>query len=120
MGPQRIKARNASVRPRNLEESAPLFAALGDETRLQVVARLCAEGPLSIVRLSSGAGVTRQAVTKHLRVLEGAGVVHSSKAGRENMWTLQPRALVDAKRLLDSISSEWDDTLERLRAFVED
>lgn len=114
------KARSASARPRTLEESAPLFAALGDETRLQVVARLCAEGPLSIVRLSSGASVTRQAVTKHLRVLEGAGVVHSNKAGRESVWTLQPRALSDAKRLLDSISSEWDDTLERLRAFVEE
>ena len=77
------KARSASARPRTLEESAPLFAALGDETRLQVVARLCAEGPLSIVRLSSGAGVTRQAVAKHLRVLEGAGVVHGSKEGRD-------------------------------------
>ena len=113
------KARSASVRPRTLEDSAPLFAALGDETRLQVVARLCAEGPLSIVRLSSGAGVSRQAVTKHLRVLEGAGVVLSSKAGRESVFTLQPRALSDAKRLLDSISHEWDDTIERLRAFVE-
>lgn len=114
------KARSASARPRTLEESAPLFAALGDETRLQVVARLCAEGPLSIVRLSSGAGVTRQAVAKHLRVLEGAGLVHGSKEGRESVWTLQPRALSDAKRLLDSISNEWDDTIERLRAFVED
>jgi DNA-binding transcriptional ArsR family regulator len=114
------KARSANVRPLTLEESAPLFAALGDETRLQVVARLCAQGPLSIVRLSSGAGVTRQAVTKHLRVLEGAGLVHRSKEGRESLWTLQPRALSDAKRLLDSIASEWDDTIERLRAFVED
>jgi DNA-binding transcriptional ArsR family regulator len=100
--------------------AAPVFAALGDETRLQVVSRLCAEGPLSIVKLSSGAGVSRQAVSKHLRVLEDAGLVYSSKEGRENVYTLQPKRLAEAKRLLDSISSEWDHTLERLRAFVED
>jgi DNA-binding transcriptional ArsR family regulator len=97
-----------------------VFAALGDETRLQVVSRLCAEGPLSIVRLSSGSGVSRQAVTKHLRVLEDAGLVQSSKEGRENVWTLQPRGLSEARRMLDSISLEWDGTLERLRVFVED
>lgn len=108
-----------SAEARVLSGSAPVFAALGDETRLQVVSRLCAEGPLSIVRLSSGSGVTRQAVSKHLRVLEDAGLVFSSKEGRESVWTLQPRGLSDAKRLLDSISREWDDTLERLRVFVE-
>lgn len=109
--------RSASARA--LSESAPVFAALGDETRLQVVSRLCSEGPLSIVRLSSGSGVSRQAVTKHLRVLELAGLVHSQKDGRENVWTLQPRGLSEARRLLDIISTEWDDTLERLRVFVE-
>lgn len=105
---------------RALAGSAPVFAALGDETRLQVVSRLCNEGPLSIVRLSSNTGVSRQAVSKHLRVLEDAGLVRSSKEGRENVYTLEPRALIEAKRWLDTISLEWDHTLERLRAFVED
>jgi DNA-binding transcriptional ArsR family regulator len=105
---------------RALAGSAPVFAALGDETRLQVVSRLCNEGPLSIVRLSSNASVSRQAVSKHLRVLEDAGLVRSSKEGRENVYTLQPRALIEAKRWLDTISLEWDHTLERLRVFVED
>jgi DNA-binding transcriptional ArsR family regulator len=112
-----VQRRAANARA--LAGSAPVFAALGDETRLQVVSRLCAEGPLSIVRLSSGSGVTRQAVSKHLRVLEHAGLVRSSKEGRENVYMLQPHALTDAKRWLDTISLEWDDTLERLRAFVE-
>ena len=75
---------------------------------------------MSIVRLSAGSGVSRQAVTKHLRVLEDAGLVQSKRDGRERVWMLEPRGLIEAKRLLDSISSEWDHTLERLRAFVED
>jgi DNA-binding transcriptional ArsR family regulator len=102
------------------KEAAPLFAALGDETRLHVVTRLCEEGPLSIARLTEGANVTRQAVTKHLRILENAGLVHSTRDGRENVWELEPRRIAEARRLLDVISDEWDDTLERLRVFVED
>jgi DNA-binding transcriptional ArsR family regulator len=102
------------------KEAAPLFAALGDETRLHVVTRLCEEGPLSIARLTEGANVTRQAVTKHLRILENAGLVHSTRDGRENLWELEPRRIAEARRLLDVISAEWDDTLERLRVFVED
>jgi DNA-binding transcriptional ArsR family regulator len=104
---------------RTWKESAPLFAALGDETRLRVVARLCEEGPLSITRLTDGADVSRQAVTKHLRVLENAGLVRSTRDGRESVWKLEPRRLGDARRWLDIISEEWDDTLERLRDFVE-
>ena len=102
-----------------MKESAPLFAALGDPTRLAVVARLCEEGPLSITRLTEGAEVSRQAVTKHLRVLAGAGVVRGSRDGRESVWKLEPKRLAEARRQLDAISREWDDTLERLRAFVE-
>jgi DNA-binding transcriptional ArsR family regulator len=102
------------------KEAAPVFAALGDETRLHVVTRLCEEGPLSIARLTEGANVTRQAVTKHLRILESAGLVHGTRDGRENVYELEPRRLAEARRLLDVISAEWDDTLERLRAFVED
>jgi DNA-binding transcriptional ArsR family regulator len=101
-------------------QAAPLFAALGDETRLRVVARLCEEGPLSIAKLSAGADVTRQAVTKHLRVLAGAGLVKSKRAGRENVYQLQPRRLTEAQRLLDLISTQWDGTLERLQTFVEE
>lgn len=104
---------------RSLKSSAPVFAALGDETRLHVVTRLCQEGPLSITRLAEGSRVSRQAVTKHLRVLEGAGLVKSTRDGRENVWEFEPGGLEEARRLLEGISREWDDTLERLRVFVE-
>lgn len=95
------------------KDSAPLFAALGDETRLRVVSRLSEEGPLSITQLTEGAGVSRQAVTKHLQVLAGAGLVKNAREGRENLWRLEPRRLPEARRLLDLISKEWDDTLNR-------
>jgi DNA-binding transcriptional ArsR family regulator len=104
---------------RSWRQAAPLFAALGDETRLRVVARLCEEGPLSITKLSEGADVTRQAVTKHLRVLAGAGLVKGRRDGRENVYELTPRKLSEAQHWLDLISREWDDTLGRLQAFVE-
>jgi DNA-binding transcriptional ArsR family regulator len=107
------------LRPGSLTASAPLFAALGDETRLRIVARLCEDGPQSIARLTDGADVTRQAVTKHLRVLEDAGLVTSARDGRESVWTLEPKRLTDARRLLESISRDWDDALARLRALVE-
>jgi DNA-binding transcriptional ArsR family regulator len=100
--------------------AAPIFASLGDETRLQLVARLGREGPLSIAKLTERTTITRQAVAKHLRVLEGAGVVTSSRDGRESVWTLETKRLEDARAHLDVISRQWDDTLERLRAFVED
>jgi DNA-binding transcriptional ArsR family regulator len=96
-----------------------VFAALGDETRLRIVARLCAGGPLSITRLSEGESVTRQAVTKHLLALEDAGLVSGSRAGRERIWELEPKRLEKAKRYLDEISEQWDAALGRLRAFVE-
>jgi DNA-binding transcriptional ArsR family regulator len=97
-----------------------LFAALGDETRLRLVARLVSEGPQSITRLTSGARVTRQAVTKHLRVMEHARLVHSTRRGRESVWELDRQRLVDARRYLDQISAQWDDALARLKAFVEE
>lgn len=96
-----------------------MFAALGDRTRLRVVARLSEEGPLSITQLAEGSRVTRQAVSKHLQVLADAGLVTSERAGRESVFRLQPRALGEARRYLDVISTEWDHTLERLRAYVE-
>jgi DNA-binding transcriptional ArsR family regulator len=102
-----------------LRRSAPVFAALGDGTRLRLVSRLIAEGPASITRLTEGAGVTRQAVTKHLRVLEGAGLARGVRRGRERQWELQPEQLQEARRALDVISRQWDEVLLRLRAFVE-
>ena len=97
----------------------PVFAALGDETRLGIVTRLSAEGPLSITRLTAGRGVTRQAVTKHLHVLAQAGLAHGSHVGRERIWELEPRSLLSARECLDDISAQWDDALARLQQFVE-
>jgi DNA-binding transcriptional ArsR family regulator len=102
-----------------LTEAAPVFAALGDTTRLAVVARLCTEGPLSIVRLSDESGVTRQAITKHLHVLADAGLVRYRRSGRERIWELEPKRLEKARRCLDQISDQWDVAVGRLKAFVE-
>ncbi|WP_248304654.1 helix-turn-helix domain-containing protein [Breoghania sp. L-A4] len=102
---------------------AALFAALGDETRLALLNRL-AEGPAqSITALASEPGharLTRQAVTKHLKILERAGVVHSSRSGRETLFEYQPGRLEEARRYLARISAQWDDALTRLQRFVED
>lgn len=99
--------------------SVRVFAALGDEQRLRLVARLSEEGPLSIVALSADASVTRQAVTKHLRVLEEAGLVQGSRDGRRRVWSLQQKRLQRAQEQLEAISRQWDCALDRLRAFVE-
>jgi DNA-binding transcriptional ArsR family regulator len=103
-----------------LDRAAPVFAALGDETRLALVNRLGASGPLSITRLTDGANVTRQAVTKHLEVLAQAGLVHDEWRGRERLWVFEGARLAEARRCLDVISSQWDEALGRLKAFVED
>lgn len=100
-------------------DAAPIFAALGDETRLRIVGRLCAHGPLSISRLSEGSGVTRQAVTKHLHALAAAGLVRDSRRGRERIWELETKRLELARRSLDRIAMQWDDALGRLAARVE-
>ncbi len=109
--------RSGAARP--LTTAAPLFAALGDETRLRIVSRLCEQGPLSIAKLTAGSEVTRQAIAKHLRVLADAGLVRGTRDGRESAWELEPRRLGDARRYLDTIASQWDEALGRLRAFVE-
>jgi DNA-binding transcriptional ArsR family regulator len=106
-------------RPAGLGRSASLFAALGDRTRLEVVSRLCAGGPASIARLTEGTGVTRQAVTKHLRVLTQAGLARSSRRGRESVWEIEPGRLAEARRHLDAIAQQWDRALQRLKIFVE-
>ncbi|MEO8601916.1 MAG: helix-turn-helix domain-containing protein [bacterium] len=114
-------SRPRSVDPDRLVGAAPVFAALGDATRLRLVAQLCASGPQSIVQLSAAVPVTRQAVTKHLHALAAAGLVRSLRRARQRQrsWELEPRRLQDACRVLEGISSQWGGALERLRAFVE-
>jgi len=102
-----------------VSDTASVFAALGDPTRLLIVSRLCAGGPLSIMRLTEGSNVTRQAVTKHLAALSQVGLVRSERAGRERVWELQPKRIVEARRYLDQISDQWDAALGRLKAYVE-
>lgn len=99
--------------------AAPLFAALGDENRLRLVLRLCAGGPMSITHLAAGAGVTRQAVTKHLHVMERAGLVGYTRHGRESVWHVDQRNITKAQRYLAQISAQWDEALARLQALVE-
>lgn len=101
--------------------AVPIFAALGDPVRLAIVARLSKGGPLPTVELMRGAGgVTRQGVTKHLQVLEGAGLVSSDRVGRDRQWRLEAQRLAAARAYIDRISAEWDLRIERLRQFVED
>ena len=104
--------------PDNSADNATLFAALGDETRLRLVARLGA-GAESIVSLTRGGDLTRQAVTKHLYVLEKAGLVTCARLGRESVWQLQRQRLDDARNFLELISRQWDERLDRLKTFVE-
>src|SRR3954452_14387826 len=113
-------SRSHPTAARKLSQAVPVFAALGDGTRLNIVARLCTSGPQSIVRLTEGTNVSRQAVTKHLHALADAGLVRSSREGRAQIWELQPKRLAEARRYLDQISDQWDQAIERLRRFVED
>ncbi len=99
---------------------APLLAALGDESRLQIVKRLCECGPLSIAKLTQGSNISRQGVTKHLNALHKAGLVRSERHGREHIWKLEPRRIDEVMRYLAQISRQWDDALARLRSTVED
>ena len=98
---------------------APIFAALGDETRLALVAKLAHGEPWSITRLTEGTRLTRQAVTKHLRVLEGARIVRSTRAGRESLFELDPEPIRQVRDYADIVSAQWDEALGRLKAFVE-
>jgi DNA-binding transcriptional ArsR family regulator len=102
-----------------LAGSASVFAALGDETRLRLVSRLSDDGPMSIASLTAGFAITRQAITKHLRVMETAGLVSSRQRGRETIWRLEQKRLEDALRYLRLISAQWDEALGRLKRFVE-
>lgn len=99
--------------------SADVFAALGDQTRFAVISRLSRDGPASITTLAGGFPITRQAITKHLRILERAGVVSSTPEGREILWRVEQRRLAQARHDLDEIARQWEGTLQRLKAFVE-
>ena len=108
-----------AVKRADFARAAPLFAALGDQTRLALVIRLGSTGPLSTAQLSSGSAVTRQAITKHLQVLGTAGLVRSARQGRERIWKVEADRLDEARRFLDQVSCQWDDALGRLKTFVE-
>jgi len=99
---------------------AAVFAALGDEPRLSVLTQLCHGVPQSISRLTAGTNLSRQAVTKHLRVLANAGMVRSVRVGRESLFELEPLPIEEVRNYLDQISKQWDDALARLKSHVED
>lgn len=112
-------SRLSAAHQHDVRDAAPLFAALGDETRLRLVMRLASGGPGSITRLSANSKVSRQAISKHLDVLLEAGLVRSTREGRERVWDLAPGRLSEAQAYLDRISHMWDNALNRLRSFVE-
>jgi len=97
-----------------------MFAALGDETRLSLVVKLSNGEPHSISQLTEGTRLTRQAVTKHLRVLEGVGIVKGVRSGRESLFAFNPKPMDELKEYLDLVSQQWDQALARLQSFVED
>jgi len=112
----RSRSRNRARRP----QPPVLFAALGDTTRLALVSTLSSGQPASIAQLTAGSRLTRQAITKHLGVLRHAGMVHSTRAGREQLFTLNPRPMHEMQLYLDRVSHQWDQALARLKAFVEE
>lgn len=102
-----------------LRAHAPVFAALGDKTRLSLVAKLSNGRPHSISQLARGSKLTRQAITKHLRVLESVGMVHSARAGRESLFEFNPQPIEAIEEYLNFVSRQWDQALSRLKSFVE-
>ena len=109
----------SAKRPSSAQAKAAVFAALGDETRLSLLARLCDGKRYSIAELTHGTMLTRQAVTKHLRVLERVHIVHGARAGRESLFTLNPQPVIEMKEYLESVAQQWDSALVRLKALVE-
>jgi DNA-binding transcriptional ArsR family regulator len=106
--------------PRGRRAYAPIFAALGDETRLAIVAKLSEGQSRSIAELTEGTRLTRQAVTKHLRVLKSVRLVRSARAGRESLFELDPAPIRQVRDYADVVSEQWDQALARLKAFVEE
>jgi DNA-binding transcriptional ArsR family regulator len=100
-------------------DQASIFAALGDKTRLALVSKLCGGQPRSISQLAQDSALSRQAITKHLRVLERAGIVHSTRSGRESRYHFDPQPMKDLRKYLELVSEQWDQALARLKSFVE-
>jgi DNA-binding transcriptional ArsR family regulator len=98
---------------------APVFAALGDATRLSLIAKLSGGQPRSISQLTQGSRLTRQAIAKHLRVLEKAALVHSVRTGRENRFAFRPEPIQELRKYLNAVSEQWDQALSRLKTLVE-
>jgi DNA-binding transcriptional ArsR family regulator len=120
-----MSPRERSVVEARRQDYAAVFAALGDETRLALVARLSDGRPASISQLTEaqptgGSKRTRQAITKHLRVLERARIVHGARRGRESLYELDPKPMQELRVYLDLVSEQWDRALGRLRSFVEE
>ncbi len=109
----------ASSRQAGVRDTAPIFAALGDQTRLALMLRLGSGGPHSIAQLAAESPLTRQAITKHLEVLDAAGLVRSDRRGRERIWKVRADRLDEARKFLDQVSRQWDEALIRLKQFVE-
>lgn len=103
-----------------LSSFSSFFGALGDENRLRIVVRLCDGGPCSTTEVAEVIPVTRQATTKHLQLLESAGLVASTRSGRERIWRIEQQPLAEASEYLTALSQRWDSAIDRLRAFVED
>jgi DNA-binding transcriptional ArsR family regulator len=114
------KSRSNRPARQGVPAAASVFAALGDQTRLSLVAKLCRGQPSSISQLTEGTRLSRQAITKHLRVLERAGIVRSLRSGRENLFEFDPKPIESIKDYLDLVSAQWDQALGRLKSFVED
>ena len=114
-----MSRKNRSTRTARYRAHVPVFAALGDETRLSLLTKLCSGQPRSISQLASGSRLTRQAITKHLRVLEKARIVRCSRSGRESLFEFDPRPLEEIRSYLDQVSAQWDQALARLKSFVE-
>src|SRR5271156_4555641 len=109
----------SAKRPSNARAKAAVFRALGDETRLLLLARLCSGQRYSIAELTEGTRLTRQAVTKHLCVLERVRIVHRAREGRESLFRFDPQPVIEMKQYLERVSAEWDVALARLKTFVE-
>ena len=106
-------------RPSSARAKAAIFAALGDETRLSLLSRLCSGQRYSIAELTEGTKLTRQAVTKHLRVLERVRIVHGAREGRQSLFQFDPQPVIEMKEYLELVSKQWDHALARLKSLVE-
>lgn len=112
----RVAVEGSAARRR---QHAAVFAALGDETRLSLVASLSGGEPRSIAQLTGGSRMTRQAITKHLRVLQKAGIVRNARCGRESLFEFDPTPMNELRSYLERVSQQWDEVLGRLKTFVE-